>query len=148
MSARNEAKIEPGGPLCVTGCVKLELPGGEVREATEAFLCRCGLSADKPFCDGSHSSAPFDDSGLIQGGRLVRDKDGGQAQVGGADEGDGPVTIVCAANGPLLVRGPLTVVASDGRATSGEKGALCRCGASSAKPFCDGAHRRIGFDAE
>lgn len=159
MSARNEAKIEAGGPLCVTGSVRIEMSGGEVRDTTEAFLCRCGRSADKPFCDGSHSRAGFDDAGLIQGGRMAARSAGGPAQGGGTEAGDGgesragesaagPVTIVCAANGPLLVRGPLTVVASDGGASSGEKGALCRCGESSTKPFCDGAHRRIGFEAE
>ena len=34
-------------------------------------------------------------------------------------------------------------VSTDGR----EKIALCRCGASSTKPFCDGTHSRIGFQA-
>jgi len=142
MSARNEASIEEAGPVCVTGLVRLELPGGEVREMTEAALCRCGQSADKPFCDGSHAAAGFDDPGLIEGGGLVAGPDDAGA---GAEEAGGAVTIVCAADGPLLVRGPLAVIAADGQASQGRKGALCRCGASSTKPFCDGAHRRIEF---
>ena len=139
MNAGNTAKIAAAGPLCATGALRIEMPGGEVREMSEAALCRCGRSQDKPFCDGSHAPAGFQDDGLIHGGRLVP----------GDDDGDGgPVTLSCAPNGPLLVRGPLTVVAEDERTSSGGKGALCRCGASATKPFCDGAHRRVGFEAE
>ncbi len=142
MSVRNEAAIAKAGPICMTGLVRVELPGGDVRETAEAALCRCGQSADKPFCDGSHAAAGFDDPGLIEGGRLVAGPDGAEAD---AREADDPVTIVCAADGPLLVRGPLTVIAADGRTSQGRKGALCRCGVSSTKPFCDGSHRRIEF---
>ena len=52
-------------------------------------------------------------------------------------------------NGPYLVEGSIqhdtagTKVPTEGRA----KIALCRCGASSTKPFCDGSHSRIGFQA-
>lgn len=142
MSVRNEAAIAKAGPICLTGLVRVELPGGDVRETTEAALCRCGQSADKPFCDGSHAAAGFDDPGLIEGGRLVAGPDDAEA---GAEDADEPVTIVCAADGPLLVRGPLAVIAADGQTSQGSKGALCRCGVSSTKPFCDGSHRRIEF---
>ena len=138
MNAANQAKTDPGGPLCVTGTVRVEMPDGEVREMSEAAFCRCGRSQDKPFCDGSHVPAGFEDDGLIEGGRLAP-SEGGDG---------GPVMLSCAPNGPLLVRGPLTVVAEDGRTASGAKGALCRCGASATKPFCDGTHRRTGFEAE
>jgi CDGSH-type Zn-finger protein len=47
----------------------------------------------------------------------------------------------------VFFEGPVTVVASDGTAVTREKGAFCRCGASANKPFCDGAHRGIGFEA-
>jgi CDGSH-type Zn-finger protein len=54
-------------------------------------------------------------------------------------------------NGPLLVETPLTVQDADGNEFSidPEKPsvALCRCGASANKPFCDGAHRDAGFAA-
>ena len=53
-------------------------------------------------------------------------------------------------NGPYLVEGSIQLydgagakVPTEGRA----KIALCRCGASSTKPFCDGSHSRIGFQA-
>jgi CDGSH-type Zn-finger protein len=54
-------------------------------------------------------------------------------------------------NGPILIKGHAIVVDEDGNQTPVEgKGgtiALCRCGASANKPFCDGAHREIGFEA-
>ena len=50
-------------------------------------------------------------------------------------------------NGPLLVEGDCLLVDRDGKDQS-IKGplALCRCGGSKNKPFCDGSHAKIGFD--
>ncbi|WP_020397146.1 (4Fe-4S)-binding protein [Thiolinea disciformis] len=48
-------------------------------------------------------------------------------------------------NGPLLVQGSITLKAKDGSETVKEKVALCRCGASANKPFCDGSHVKLGF---
>jgi CDGSH-type Zn-finger protein len=49
-------------------------------------------------------------------------------------------------NGPLMVDGKLT----DGEGTVVKEGkfALCRCGHSANKPFCDGGHTAAGFQAE
>lgn len=137
--SRNVVEVPPGGPLCLTGSIRVEVDGATVADTDDVALCRCGHSSNKPFCDGSHNGVDFDDPGVILGGRLVP----------GADEsGEGdPVTIVCAKNGPLLVRGPLTVVASDGETRQGTKGALCRCGLSTTKPFCDGSHKDSDFEA-
>jgi CDGSH-type Zn-finger protein len=53
-------------------------------------------------------------------------------------------------NGPYLVEG--TALYQDGsgqeQKTSGKSIALCRCGGSSNKPFCDGTHRKIDFQAD
>lgn len=50
-------------------------------------------------------------------------------------------------NGPLLVYGNVTVKGTDGSETKRHKvTALCRCGASENKPFCDGTHKKIGFE--
>ena len=61
------------------------------------------------------------------------------------------VTIRLRDNGPLVVEGPVTVVDAEGNkyAIDGSKPAiaLCRCGASANKPFCDGSHKSCGFDA-
>lgn len=54
-------------------------------------------------------------------------------------------------NGPLVVEGPITLVDHQGNAftlpTDKPAVALCRCGQSANKPFCDGAHRGCGFAA-
>lgn len=44
------------GPLAIKGVPSLTLSDGSQGDAKDAlFLCRCGLSASKPFCDGSHA---------------------------------------------------------------------------------------------
>jgi 3-phenylpropionate/trans-cinnamate dioxygenase ferredoxin subunit len=52
-------------------------------------------------------------------------------------------------NGPIIVQGAVDLVDSNGQQikTSGEKIAICRCGASASKPFCDGKHSKVGFAA-
>ncbi|MEP6936606.1 MAG: CDGSH iron-sulfur domain-containing protein [Chthoniobacterales bacterium] len=58
------------------------------------------------------------------------------------------VTIDIIKNGPLIVKGPVELKDSDGKTYPAEKRmALCRCGASTTKPFCDGTHSKIGFQA-
>jgi uncharacterized Fe-S cluster protein YjdI len=50
------------------------------------------------------------------------------------------------ANGPLLVTGGVRVLDADGNLLyEGERAALCRCGGSANKPFCDGTHKTNGF---
>jgi uncharacterized Fe-S cluster protein YjdI len=50
------------------------------------------------------------------------------------------------AKGPLLVSGGVKVMDADGNVLfEGERAALCRCGGSANKPFCDGTHRTNGF---
>ena len=53
-------------------------------------------------------------------------------------------------NGPYKVTGPVTVVDADGNPFDAARDgpiALCRCGQSQTKPFCDASHRASGFDA-
>ena len=54
-------------------------------------------------------------------------------------------------DGPYKVTGPVRVIDADGNSYDlgehGEAIALCRCGGSTTKPFCDGTHSRIGFEA-
>ena len=61
------------------------------------------------------------------------------------------VTITYAANGPYLIKGPIALSDADGKPIELPAGrstvALCRCGASVTKPFCDGTHSKIGFEA-
>ena len=59
------------------------------------------------------------------------------------------VSITVRENGPYLVKGPINLVDAAGDEFRVERDviALCRCGGSSNKPFCDGTHLRIGFAA-
>jgi len=52
-------------------------------------------------------------------------------------------------SGPYLVTGRVTLTDSDGNpyTIAGANVALCRCGGSQTKPFCDGSHRNNGFQA-
>jgi CDGSH-type Zn-finger protein len=79
-----------------------------------------------------------------------------------APQASAPPTIAAAPNGPLLVDGgvplyrrravhsehgePLAWETTE-RLEVGERYALCRCGQSGRKPFCDGTHARVGFEA-
>lgn len=61
-----------------------------------------------------------------------------------------PVTVVACPNGPLLVRGEIELRTPDGSLVPRNRRtvALCRCGKSTIKPFCDGTHKIIGFRTE
>jgi CDGSH-type Zn-finger protein len=52
-------------------------------------------------------------------------------------------------NGPYLVKGPVLLVDAEGNEFRADRStvALCRCGRSMTKPFCDGTHSKIGFRA-
>ena len=60
-----------------------------------------------------------------------------------------PATITPYPDGPYLVRGDFTVLDQDGNELPVERRtiALCRCGKSRIRPFCDGTHKLIGFKA-
>lgn len=50
------------------------------------------------------------------------------------------------ANGPLLIEGPSVVIGLDGKPLKeGSRMAICRCGLSGNRPFCDGAHSKQGW---
>ena len=55
------------------------------------------------------------------------------------------ITIKIRDNGPLVVDGDFTLVDANGNDVPVVKKALCRCGGSTIKPFCDGTHSKIGF---
>jgi len=64
MSDKVTMRIKPNGSIRVTGEVDFVDAEGKVVETKSDFsLCRCGASKDKPFCDGAHREAGFEDSG-------------------------------------------------------------------------------------
>jgi CDGSH-type Zn-finger protein len=58
-----------------------------------------------------------------------------------------PARITACADGPLLVRGTVEIVGDDGETLTNPRRtvALCRCGASAIKPWCDGTHKLTRF---
>ena len=49
------------GPIVVTGEIMIVQPNGVVVQSKKSFLCRCGASGNKPYCDGSHKKIDFKD---------------------------------------------------------------------------------------
>ncbi len=131
----NRMTVVSDGPLYATGDLHIEgAPADKPGLKTRAALCRCGKSQNKPFCDNSHRESNFRDYGAV----------GDQGP--GLETRGGPLELKAVEHGPLLVRGHVEIRAASGRiAWAGEKVALCRCGASENKPFCDGKHREIGW---
>lgn len=130
----NLIRVRENGPLAFHA--ELAIEGQEPR--LRATLCRCGASKSKPFCDGSHNAIAFSATGepaTVESTVLpVR---------------NGKLTVRPKPNGPLLVEGPMEVVTGTGRTANRiVKAALCRCGHSSNKPYCDGTHNKIGFTTE
>lgn len=141
-AAKNTVTLSEDGPLYARGDLEIVAGDGSfsLRE-TRAALCRCGASKNKPFCDDSHREVSFAASGAIAEPRLG----GGPGPDG---EGDGgTLRLTLAPRGPLLVQGRVELLTAGGEvADAGVKGALCRCGGSNNKPYCDGSHARIGFE--
>jgi len=65
------------------------------------------------------------------------------------DSGSTPQIVACT-DGPLLVRGDVELLSPTGEEIERHRRtiALCRCGASTIKPFCDGTHKLIGFKTD
>jgi CDGSH-type Zn-finger protein len=200
--------VTENGPYMVEGRVEVVNGAGEVasREG-KVFLCRCGGSQNKPFCDGTHKRIGFSGPEVADRGPIAerRETYGGDgitiyddrsvcAHIGectdrlpsvwklgtepwidahgaSADQiadvvghcpsgalsyslGDDPAVVeqdaepgvVASKDGPYHVRGGIQVTSSGGADYEPRnRQALCRCGGSRNKPFCDGTHWHIGF---
>ncbi|AHF04137.1 hypothetical protein MARPU_09950 [Marichromatium purpuratum 984] len=136
----NAAVVVYNGPLYCHGELALEGVGevpAQAGTSRRVALCRCGASANKPFCDNSHRAAGFEDFGAV----------GEQGR--GTFAADGPLAVRALPDGPLELAGNLVIRAASARAAwRGDKAYLCRCGASANKPFCDGSHQRVGFKGD
>lgn len=127
----NTVRMRENGPLAFHAPVTV----ANAEVGFRVTLCRCGASARKPFCDGSHAAAAFTASG--------------EAPVAVSQplaQRNGPLLIEPTADGPLHVRGNLEVVTGTGKTINRiTEGWLCRCGQSRNKPYCDGNHKAAGF---
>lgn len=130
----NTVRLRENGPLAFHGPLTVDGVGQGMR----LTLCRCGASASKPYCDGSHAAVNFSASG-----------EAAAATSQPLQQRDGPLAVTATRDGPLHVTGNLEVVTGTGKTIHRVTDVwLCRCGASGNKPYCDGAHRRIGFKTE
>jgi CDGSH-type Zn-finger protein len=194
---------EPNGPYVVTGITDFRNAKGEaIQTEPTMYLCRCGGSSQKPFCDGTHEKIGFSGERLSDPSQSKTDDYVGKeltihdnrfmcAHAGFCTKNSPNVfsvatepwinpdrdpaaktieTIKMCPSGALsytvnniLYRdqvrapcihvtknGPLFVVGGpelkdEARPLSPEHYALCRCGASKNKPFCDGSHFRARF---
>ncbi|MBI1172245.1 iron-binding protein [bacterium] len=131
----NLLRLRENGPLAFEAPLRV---AGQDEPAPRATLCRCGASARKPWCDGSHAAAGF----VASGEPAARDAAALEAR-------DGLVEVLPQPNGPLKVVGNLEVVSGTGRTVNRvTQTFLCRCGQSKNKPYCDGSHKAAGFVAE
>ncbi len=141
--AHARVTVAADGPFYLEGDVLLHTADGEtLLRDTRVALCRCGLSAHKPLCDGSHANR-FADPGLLP----ATDTSGGEPETGETETVAPAMTVKVRPDGPLILSEPFTLVGDDGRAVTKPKAALCRCGLSQNKPYCDGSHRDGGFEA-
>lgn len=135
----NNVTVSGNGPLLASGELNIEDAPTDMKGVKErAALCRCGQSKNKPFCDGSHIEAGFTDPGAVgEKGTLDESPD---------EVMDGELKITASQDGPLLFTGKFQITSGSGSvAWKGGSSALCRCGHSKNKPFCDGSHKEVGF---
>ena len=135
---QNTVSIDPDGPIYLSGNIEVKLPDGSMHADTRVALCRCGASRNKPFCDNSHLEEGFKHDASFNQIAVRPERDGYAGTV---------LQVMPARNGPLLFQGPLVLV-GPGKSVRGRQTALCRCGNSNNKPFCDGMHSRVGFSSE
>ncbi len=133
----NIVTVAKDGPLYVRGNVEIkEHDDTTFLEDTRVALCRCGESQSKPFCDNSHKNSGFRDAGALEG--ESPEETSGAPGV--------KLDIKFTPNGPLFVNGEFEMRSAEGApAYRTSKAALCRCGYSGSKPFCDGSHGGIGW---
>ncbi len=206
MSSEKKPKImpTPNGPYLVKDLENFANQKGPIETKKTLALCRCGGSANKPFCDGTHVSIEFSSAKLegrvedqrenYAGKRItIHDNRGICAHAGRCTDGlaavfrlneepwihpdaasadeiiatiqqcpsgalsysvedvehrdrDGKPTIFVVPNGPYVVSGgPNLGDTTRAEGASKEHFAMCRCGGSKNKPFCDGTHWHIEF---
>ena len=130
----NLVHVREDGPLAFNA--PLDILGQDT--GMRATLCRCGQSKNKPFCDNSHKEAKFEATGEP----ASRTSEALAAR-------NGTLKISPKKNGPLKVTGNLEVVSGTGRTIDRiTETRLCRCGHSNNKPFCDGSHLGVAFEAD
>ena len=134
----NTIMVRPNGPLICGSTSQVTIQdsdGNIIRQEKELALCRCGQSNNKPFCDGSHKAIETE---------LEQEFSDERSET--LPEHHGDLIITVKPDAMLLIKSPVTIFSRSGESvTTRSKGALCRCGASDNKPFCDRNHKQCGF---
>lgn len=128
----NTIRVMENGPLAV----RADLQVGGQADGYRATLCRCGQSANKPYCDNSHVK-----SGFVATGEPAAKATEPLARR------DGTLSIEPTKDGPYHVMGNVELLGGgSGRPLDRTTDTwLCRCGHSQNKPYCDGSHAKVGF---
>lgn len=139
-SSKNRILLQENGPVYFFGDIEVRDAGGNtVLEDTRFALCRCGASKNKPACDNSHEKLDWEAHSEADTSKLNPIN----------EERHDKLILKLMKNGPVLLEGNYTLEsASVGEFSSSKNIALCRCGSSTNKPFCDGTHKDIGFEAD
>jgi CDGSH-type Zn-finger protein len=136
----NSIMVRPDGPLICKGDADITLQDADaniILKDKEFALCRCGLSKNKPFCDGTHKTKELKMTQVFNDER--------KEDITGIV---GDLIITVNTNAMYSTKGPVTIFSRDGLSkTTRTKAALCRCGFSEKKPFCDAKHKECGFIA-
>jgi uncharacterized Fe-S cluster protein YjdI/CDGSH-type Zn-finger protein len=136
ISAHNTIRLVRNGPLYLRGDFTIVNGTGElVVNDTRAALCRCGGSANKPFCDNTHKTNGFvAPETVAEPQSIIETLDGGNLHV--------ETTI----NGPLHITGSFTVLKSKGEAVyQGTDETFCRCGGLRTSPSVMAPIRRLAL---
>lgn len=138
--SKNTINVVPDGPVYFRGDIEVQdHEGNAILNDTRFALCRCGLSANKPACDNTHANSEFEDSAAINPESL-KEKE--------KNYNPDKLVIKLMKNGPALLDGSYEIYSEVSQPQQCSKNiALCRCGASDNKPFCDGSHKAIGFES-
>lgn len=129
------AQLIKDGPINLRGKINVKTNFQDSGQNMQRVsLCRCGLSKNKPFCDASHMKK-FNDDGTLD------HRPASKTKQDAAEE----ISIICVEDGPLMCQGNVKFIASDAEELTVIDAAICRCGASKRKPFCDGSHNKIAF---
>jgi CDGSH-type Zn-finger protein/uncharacterized Fe-S cluster protein YjdI len=135
--SRNRIALQEDGPIYMFGNIEVQDHDGNVVLTDTRFaFCRCGASGNKPACDNSHKKIEFNASADADRSKLP------EASV----KDDEKLIVKLMKNGPAILNGTYTMESDTMEPQTSAKGvALCRCGESGTKPFCDGSHKEAGF---
>jgi len=136
--SKNRVSLEKDGPVYFYGDIEIQdHEGNTLLEDTRAAICRCGATGNGPLCDNSHEKDEF---------KADTDADRSKLPEASAESHD-KLIIKMMKDGPAILSGTYTMESDTFEPQTSSQGvALCRCGGSTTKPFCDGTHRDIGFE--